>query len=176
MKKEFSFIVILILLISILNINSLEKKEVSDPKEDDRVKSMPEDYPYDINKNKMYSGYLNVDESGSRQLHYIFLESQNDPTNAPLLIWLNGGPGCSSMLGFVDENGPTFIETSSDDKFKFVLNQFSWNKLSNVLYIESPAGVGFSKGSDADIPTDEIKHPERIVKTVINSLFIVLKK
>lgn len=173
MKKEFGFIVILIILISIMNINSFEKKEVADPKEDDRVKSMPEDYPYDVNKNKMYSGYLNVDESGSRQLHYIYLESQNDPTTTPLLIWLNGGPGCSSMLGFVDENGPTFIETSSDDKFKFILNQFSWNKLSNVLYIESPAGVGFSIATK---PEDLVFSDEKVANDNLGALLTFYKR
>lgn len=45
-----------------------------------------------------YSGYLPV--STTKALHYIFVESQNDPTTDPVVIWFNGGPGCSSLLGF----------------------------------------------------------------------------
>lgn len=45
-----------------------------------------------------YSGYLNV--SDAKSLHYLFFESQSAPETDPVLIWFNGGPGCSSMLGF----------------------------------------------------------------------------
>jgi carboxypeptidase C (cathepsin A) len=51
-----------------------------------------------------YSGYINATDT--KQLHYVFVESKNDPANDPVLIWFNGGPGCSSLLGFMQENGP----------------------------------------------------------------------
>lgn len=68
-------------------------------------------------------------------------ESQSDPTNDPLIIWFNGGPGCSSMLGFAQEHGPFVME---DGATTFHKNEWSWNKKANMLYIESPAGVGYS--------------------------------
>ena len=46
---------------------------------------------------EMYSGYLDV--TSTKKLHYWFVQSQNDPKNDPVVVWLNGGPGCSSMEG-----------------------------------------------------------------------------
>ena len=89
---------------------------------------------------KMYSGYLQV-ASSTRNLHYIYVESRKDPKNDPLLIWFNGGPGCSSLLGWIQEHGPYVVE---DGETTFHENAYSWNKEANVLYIESPVGVGYS--------------------------------
>jgi carboxypeptidase C (cathepsin A) len=100
----------------------------------DLVKSCPM-IPSDYN-HKWYSGYLDI--SGTKHLHYFLFESQNNPATDPLLIWLNGGPGCSSVLGALYENGP-FVFLAGTSTFK--TNDYSWNKFANVLYIESPAGV-----------------------------------
>lgn len=64
-----------------------------------------------------YSGYLNV--SDTKQLHYVYAESLNAPTTDPVVIWFNGGPGCSSMLGFMQENGPIIVD---DGETQFKLN------------------------------------------------------
>ena len=85
----------------------------------------------------MYSGYLTV--SSTKSLHYLYHTAHQDGEHLPLLIWFNGGPYCSSLDGWGEENGPCYIEGN-----KFVKNPYSWNKLANVLYIESPAGAGFS--------------------------------
>ena len=92
----------------------------------------------------IYSGYLNANEAGSKRLHYVYVFSQNDPTTDPVVVWFNGGPGCSSLLGFISENGPYKIDDNSTVGIQN--NTESWNKYANVLYIESPAGVGFSVG------------------------------
>jgi carboxypeptidase C (cathepsin A) len=55
-----------------------------------------------------YSGYLPVTDTKS--LHYVFAESMSNPATDPVVIWFNGGPGCSSMLAFMQENGPLCID------------------------------------------------------------------
>lgn len=104
---------------------------------------------------KIYSGYLNT-ANANRKLHYVYVESQSNPSKDPLVLWLNGGPGCSSLLGLIQEHGPVIIP---DYTSEFKLNEFAWNKNANVIYLESPAGVGFSynDNGDADMKyTDEI--------------------
>ncbi|XP_057961389.1 serine carboxypeptidase-like 34 [Malania oleifera] len=93
-------------------------------------------------KFKQYSGYVTVNESHGRALFYWFLEATQKPERKPLLLWLNGGPGCSSIgFGEAEELGPFF---PLKDKSSLKLNPNSWNKAANLLFVESPVGVGFS--------------------------------
>lgn len=72
-----------------------------------------------------YSGYVTVDKSAGRTLFYWLTESPSNPETKPLVLWLNGGPGCSSIAyGAAEEIGPFHIQ--SDGKTLF-LNPYSWN-------------------------------------------------
>ena len=102
-------------------------------------------------KKDIYSGYLKTDVEGN-ELFYVFTPSQTSPSKDPLFLWLNGGPGCSSLMGFLEEIGPV---KPVPDQNKFELNEYSWNNNTNVLFIESPAGVGFSKIKDPDFFFDD---------------------
>ncbi|PRD22315.1 UNVERIFIED_CONTAM: putative serine carboxypeptidase [Trichonephila clavipes] len=73
---------------------------------------------------KHYSGYLNA--TSGRHLHYWFVESQRSPSEDPLLLWLNGGPGCSSLDGFLNELGP--LHVSADGKTLYN-NTYAWNRV-----------------------------------------------
>jgi carboxypeptidase C (cathepsin A) len=86
----------------------------------------------DLSKYNMFSGYLDL-EGSTKRIHYVFTDSQANGDTDPLLIWLNGGPGCSSMLGLLQENGPWVMD---DGETTFKSNPFSWNVFANVLYIE----------------------------------------
>ncbi|KAK3581008.1 hypothetical protein CHS0354_013902 [Potamilus streckersoni] len=99
---------------------------------------------------KQYSGFLNA--TGTKMLHYWFLESANNPQTDPLVLWMNGGPGCSSDLGLLSEHGPFVI---SSDGMTVTYNNYSWNKVANMLYLEAPAGVGFSYAFDKNYTTDD---------------------
>ncbi|KAK4190436.1 putative carboxypeptidase Y precursor [Podospora australis] len=88
---------------------------------------------------KQYSGYLD-DEANDKHLFYWFFESRNDPKNDPVVLWLNGGPGCSSLTGLFLELGPSSI----DKKLKVVNNEFSWNNNASVIFLDQPVNVGYS--------------------------------
>jgi len=81
-----------------------------------------------------------------------FFEARKNPATAPLAIWLNGGPGGSSIMGLLEENGPCFI---TPDSKSTTLNPWSWNNEVNMLYIDQPNQVGFSY----DVPTNATFSP-----------------
>jgi cathepsin A (carboxypeptidase C) len=91
---------------------------------------------------KHYTGYSH-DKQEDKHLFYWLVESQNDPKNDPLILWLNGGPGCSSVDGMFFENGPEHVNS----KIEPVENKHSWNKKANVLYLDQPVNAGFSYSS-----------------------------
>lgn len=87
------------------------------------------------------TGYL--DTTSGNELFYWFFASKSDPSKDPLVIWLNGGPGCSSMEAVLFENGPVMMANNVMNP-----NKHSWNSKANVLYIDNPAGVGYSIAED----------------------------
>ncbi|KAJ6781119.1 hypothetical protein PWT90_00700 [Aphanocladium album] len=70
-----------------------------------------------------------------------------------IVIWLNGGPGCSSLLGFLEENGPIAWGEGMEHPLR---NPFSFHLLSNVVWLEQPVGVGFTKGNETIHNEDDI--------------------
>ncbi|XP_013602910.1 PREDICTED: serine carboxypeptidase-like 22 isoform X2 [Brassica oleracea var. oleracea] len=106
--------------------------------EEDRIEALPGQPKVGFSQ---FSGYVTVNESHGRSLFYWLTESSSSPHTKPLLLWLNGGPGCSSIAyGATEEIGPFRINRGSN----LYLNSFSWNIEANLLFLESPVGVGFS--------------------------------
>ncbi|GFN20225.1 hypothetical protein ABZX51_011824 [Aspergillus tubingensis] len=87
---------------------------------------------------KSYSGY--VDLSPESHTFFWFFESRRDPENDPVTLWLNGGPGSDSLIGLFEELGPCHITP----EYESIINQYSWNEVTNLLFLSQPLGVGFS--------------------------------
>ena len=108
------------------------------------IESWP-DVPFDAGE--FYSGSIPIDESDpSRTLFFVFKPAESIKISAPtnksvdeVTIWLNGGPGCSSLGGFLTENGPFLWRPGTLGPRR---NEWAWSKLTNMLWVEQPVGTG----------------------------------
>mmetsp|Transcript_88873 Transcript_88873/g.167471 ORF Transcript_88873/g.167471 Transcript_88873/m.167471 type:complete len:486 (-) Transcript_88873:133-1590(-) len=91
---------------------------------------------------KQTAGYLAANGTLTKYFFWLF-ESKGNPSKDPLIMWLSGGPGCSSQLALFAENGPCKV---SKDGSRTRLNPYSWHTNANVMWVDQPAGVGFSTG------------------------------
>ncbi|XP_030518776.1 serine carboxypeptidase-like 40 [Rhodamnia argentea] len=108
-------------------------------KEKDRIIRLPGQPPVEFDH---YGGYVTIDELPGRAFYYYFAEAGRNKESMPLLLWLNGGPGCSSLAyGAMQEHGPFRVHSDGKTLYR---NKFAWNIAANMLFLESPAGVGFS--------------------------------
>lgn len=89
-----------------------------------------------------YTGYLN---SGDKHFYFAFFQSRSKPDTDPLVLWLNGGPGCSSMTGLFMELGPCTVNEGGDSARE---NPHSWIEAASVFFLDQPIGVGFSYSSN----------------------------
>lgn len=103
---------------------------------------------------QQYSGYFNINATTDKHYFYWAVTARSQNPRAPLVVYLNGGPGCSSLLPMLAENiGPCNV----DPNMTLRRNPYSWNKEANVIYIDQPAGVGFSYASGpSDHNEDEV--------------------
>jgi len=93
---------------------------------------------------EQFSGYLDLDNG--HHLHYWMTTADGHiyPNNKPVVLWLNGGPGCSSLDGMLYEQGPIHVAENGS----LYQNQFAWNQYANMLFLEAPICVGFSYSDD----------------------------
>jgi hypothetical protein len=102
---------------------------------------------------KAYCGFAHagVPPSGEGNMffNYIFLESENDPKNDPVIVWYNGGPGAASMFGLFVELGPYYLNQDSFDDPKYnetgipqvQRNPYGWTKVANVIAVNNPPPI-----------------------------------
>lgn len=107
---------------------------------------------------KSIAGYMDIqgsqyDANGEdKHLFFWMFEKRGaaetmDKEVIPLIVWLTGGPGCSSTLALLTENGPC---TVNPDGQSTTVNPHSWTETAHVLWLDQPAGVGFSYGQETD--------------------------
>lgn len=118
------------------------------------------------------SGYLVVNSTTGSSIFYAFYEAQQPTTrlsNTPLLVWLQGGPGCSSMLANFNGVGPWRLRLDSNARFDDLEpNPAAWNRRFGVVFFDNPIGTGFSIASSyGDIPRDQ--------DTIANHIYIAIK-
>ncbi|KAL9610870.1 MAG: hypothetical protein Q9167_004444 [Letrouitia subvulpina] len=102
------------------------------------------DVDFDIGES--YAGLLPISSASNetRQLYFWFFPSSNPSADDEITIWLNGGPGCSSLEGLFQENGPVIWQYGT---YKPVYNPWTWVNLTNMVWVEQPVGTGFSQGT-----------------------------
>ncbi|KAG7670876.1 hypothetical protein KSW81_004306 [Nannochloris sp. 'desiccata'] len=156
---------------SILVASQNSNKHTSDA-EQDRVTSLPGAGDLDF---ELFAGqvmYITVDEDAERALFYTLAESSSpQPDKDPLVLFLNGGPGCSSIGGgFLSELGPFY---PTPEGVSLVKNDYAWNQLANVVFLESPAFVGWSYSNTSE---DAVVGDERTAKDTYEFLLRFLTR
>ncbi|POM61515.1 Serine protease family S10, partial [Phytophthora palmivora] len=104
------------------------------------------------------AGYIKLPNKQDDQYFYWFFESRKAPATDPLVLWLSGGPGASSLLTLLSENGPCFV----NEDLSTETNPNSWNAEANVIWLDQPTNVGYSIGSAEDVDHDEKDVQENI--------------
>ncbi|CAF3757089.1 unnamed protein product [Rotaria magnacalcarata] len=100
--------------------------------------SLVELLPY---KQKSYSGYLTVNKEYNSNMFFWFFPAQNgNKPDTPIMLWLQGGPGSSSLFALFTEIGPIYIDANGNIQ----LRQITWNKNYHLIFIDNPVGTGFS--------------------------------
>ncbi|KAG2482615.1 hypothetical protein HYH03_018458 [Edaphochlamys debaryana] len=121
---------------------------------------------------RMRSGYVTVSEPSGRKLWYLVADREtqqpsteaeaegeagvgkggrkNDDQASPVVLWLTGGPGCSSLDAFIYEHGPFSFSNGVNGDIFLSPNPYSWTKAATMIYVDSPAGAGLSYSNDTE--------------------------
>ncbi|KAJ9478020.1 putative serine carboxypeptidase [Pseudozyma hubeiensis] len=99
----------------------------------------------DFDIGESYAGLMPIskDPNETRKLYFWYFPSKNPKATDEITIWMNGGPGCSSLEGLSQENGPWLWQYGT---YKPLPNPWTWQNLTNMVWVEQPVGTGFSQG------------------------------
>lgn len=108
-----------------------------------------------------HTGYLAASPD-AEYFYYLATSRSATPRADPLVLWLTGGPGCSSVLALLFENGPCRVEgRTPEGEWLMGRNHWSWTEVANVLYVDQPVGVGYSNPGN-DLIGTELQVGERM--------------
>lgn len=130
-----------LLILGILKPCALAVENCNGGSNNDIIKDLP-GYPNSAPALTMYSGYIEVNKTAKGSLFYWFVEAQKAPDDpsTPVVVWLNGGPGASSLYGLFAENGPFTL----NDDLSLSYNPWSWAVSYHMLFVDNPVDTGFS--------------------------------
>lgn len=115
---------------------------------------------------KQYTGYVTIplslfvphQQESATNTFFWFIEARNNPETAPLTIWLNGGPGTSSLAGLFNEIGPCEVLELPDGSYGTRKREYGWDRASNLLFIDQPTPTGFSYNGLSNQSLDIVSH------------------
>lgn len=141
---------------------------------------------------RTYAGSVSVNRSGhaNNTLFFVGFEKQDgslaaadgERSNEPWMIWLNGGPGSSSMYGLFAENGPLLVSladgATTNTSLVMKPNPYSWHNLTDIFYVDQPVGTGYSTSDATGYVADEDQTGTDFVGFLTNivSIFPSLKQ
>lgn len=119
-----------------------------------------------------HSGYFTVNRAHGSNLFFWYFPAALHPETAPVVLWLQGGPGASSLFGLFTENGPFSVDINQTVKAR----QYSWHQQHHLIYIDNPVGTGFSTvADDAGYATNE-KDVGRDLYSAMQQFFTVFSE
>jgi carboxypeptidase C (cathepsin A) len=110
---------------------------------------------YGVPDETQYAGHHEI-STNSFLFYWFFEKKTSNLADEPVIIWLNGGPGCSSMTGAFVELGPYKFDIKNETSFKLVRNEHTWLKLGHLLFIDQPLGTGLSFTEKTYADTQEV--------------------
>ncbi|TMW66301.1 hypothetical protein Poli38472_004066 [Pythium oligandrum] len=105
------------------------------------------------------AGYVKLANKIDDHYFYWYVESTNEPATDPLVLWLTGGPGVSSMTALLTENGPCSV----NEDLTTTTNPYSWSTTANMIWLDQPTGVGFSYSTTSE---DDDKDEENVGENI----------
>lgn len=126
-------------------------------------------------REKLYGGHLEASDAATKAssdayLFFLLATNRHIADRPRLVIWLNGGPGCSSFDGALMEIGPYRMHPNRTDTL--VETPAAWNTFSNVLFVDQPAGTGFSFLASGSPVKELAQAADQFVRFYINFLSV----
>ncbi|KXZ41207.1 hypothetical protein GPECTOR_651g768 [Gonium pectorale] len=118
-----------------------------------------------IDPPKRIAGYFKLNRTHDARMFYFYFQSRHKPETDPVVLWMTGGPGCSSEIAIFFENGPYSI---NNDTRTLSETKYGWDTLHNMIFVDQPIGTGFSYSTDS---RDRVYNEERVAADMLDFLY-----
>ena len=104
----------------------------------------PHDTDTDTTKPERFSGYFRLDRTYAAEMFFFLFERRDAADDAPVVLWMTGGPGCSSELAVFYENGPYALRRDENREVVVDETEFGWDRAATMIFVDQPINTGFS--------------------------------